>query len=87
MKHKAVQGYKRLNLLAFQAIRDQGMLFTFSCSQLIDPRLFEDTVRAAAIESGRKVRILHHLSHPPDHPVNIFHPEGAYLKGLVLAVE
>ncbi|MBI5218593.1 MAG: class I SAM-dependent rRNA methyltransferase [Bacteroidia bacterium] len=86
-KHYAVQGYKRLNLLAFQNIRSGGILFTFSCSQVIDRKLFTDTIIAAAIESGRNIRILHHLSQPADHPVNIYHPEGEYLKGLVLFVD
>ena len=85
--HKAVQGYKRLNERAFRMINEGGILFTFSCSQVIHRKLFEDTITAAAIEAGRKVKILHHLSQPADHPVNIFHPEGEYLKGLVLYIE
>ncbi len=84
VKHNAVQGYKRLNLEAFKTIADGGILFTFSCSQVIDMQLFRSTVMAAAILAGRQVRILHQLSQPADHPVNIFHPEGQYLKGLVL---
>jgi 23S rRNA (cytosine1962-C5)-methyltransferase len=86
-KHNAVQGYKRLNAEALSRIRSGGILFTFSCSQVIDRKLFEDTVAAAAISVGRNIRILHHLSQPADHPVSICHPEGAYLKGLVLYVE
>ncbi len=86
-KHNAVQGYKRLNLEAFKQIKPGGILFTFSCSQVIDKSLFQGAVMAAAIESGRSVRILHHLSQPADHPVSIFHPEGEYLKGLVLYIE
>jgi 23S rRNA (cytosine1962-C5)-methyltransferase len=86
-RHQAVQGYKRLNKFALRRIRPGGMLFTFSCSQVVDKVLFENTVRAAAIESGRNIRILHWLTQPPDHPVDIFHPEGGYLKGLVLAVD
>lgn len=86
VKHNAVQGYKRLNLEALKAIKDGGILFTFSCSQVVDMQLFRSTIMAAAILVGRKIRILHQLSQPADHPVNIFHPEGQYLKGLVLAV-
>ena len=87
VRHKAVQGYKRINALAFKKIAPGGILFTFSCSQVVDRRLFESTVLAAAIQSGRKVKVLHHLSQPADHPVSIYHPEGEYLKGLVLYVE
>lgn len=87
VRHNAVQGYKRLNALALKKIASPGILFTFSCSQVVDRQLFEDTIHAAAIESGRSVRVLHHLSQPADHPVSIYHPEGEYLKGLVLAVD
>ena len=87
VKHKAVQGYKRLNLAAMKKIQHGGILFTFSCSQVVDMQLFRSTVMAAAIQSGRTVRILHQLTQPADHPVNIFHPEGQYLKGLVLFVD
>jgi 23S rRNA (cytosine1962-C5)-methyltransferase len=87
VRHKAIQGYKRLNAIAFKNIAPGGILFTFSCSQVVDRRLFESTVLAAAIQSGRKVKILHHLSQPADHPASIFHAEGEYLKGLVLYVE
>jgi len=87
VRHKAVQGYKRINATAFKKIAKGGILFTFSCSQVVDRRLFESTVLAAAIQSGRKVRVLHHLSQPADHPVSIYHPEGEYLKGMVLYVE
>ncbi len=87
VKHNAVQGYKRLNLEALKQIKPGGILFTFSCSQVIDRSLFRGAVMAAAIESGRSVRILHQLSQPADHPVSIFHPEGEYLKGLILYVE
>lgn len=86
-RHNAVQGYKRLNLMAMQKLQPGGILFTFSCSQVIDRQLFYDTIVAAAIEADRNIRVMHHLSQPADHPVNIFHPEGAYLKGLVLRVE
>lgn len=87
VRHKAIQGYKRLNAIALKSIASGGVLFTFSCSQVVDRRLFESTVLAAAIQSGRKVKILHHLSQPADHPSSIFHTEGQYLKGMVLYVE
>ncbi|MDG1476958.1 MAG: class I SAM-dependent rRNA methyltransferase [Vicingaceae bacterium] len=86
-QHNAIQGYKRLNLMALKQIKPGGILFTFSCSQAIHRKMFYDTLTAAAIESGRSIRVLHHLSQPADHPVNIYHPEGEYLKGLVLYVE
>ena len=85
-RHNAVQAYKRLNAMALRQITEGGILFTFSCSQVVDRQLFYDTIVAAAIEAGRKVRVMHHLTQPADHPVNIFHPEGSYLKGLVLQV-
>jgi len=85
-KHNAVQGYRRLNESAIRKIKSGGLIFTFSCSQAVDRSLFESSVMAAAIDAKRKVRILHHLSQPADHPTNIFHPEGQYLKGLVLEV-
>ncbi len=87
VRHNALQGYKRLNLEAFKRINPGGILFTFSCSQVVDMPLFRGAVLAAAIEAGRSARILHLLSQPPDHPINIFHPEGEYLKGLVLVVD
>ena len=86
-RHQAVQGYKRLNALAMSRIRPGGLLFTFSCSQVVDPALFYNTIVAAALESGRQARVMHQLSQPPDHPVSIFHSEGSYLKGLVLYIE
>lgn len=86
-KHNAIQGYKRLNAMALKQIKSGGILFTFSCSQAVNRKLFYDTIMAAAIEVGRDVKVLHHLSQPADHPVSIFHPEGEYLKGLVLFVE
>jgi 23S rRNA (cytosine1962-C5)-methyltransferase len=86
-RHNAVQAYKRLNAMALRQITEGGVLFTFSCSQVVDRQLFYDTIVAASIEAGRKVRVMHHLTQPADHPVNIFHPEGSYLKGLVLYVE
>jgi 23S rRNA (cytosine1962-C5)-methyltransferase len=85
-KHNAVQGYKRLNAMAMSKINKNGILFTFSCSQAIDRGLFYNTIVSAALESGRGMRVLHHLSQPPDHPVNIYHSEGEYLKGLVLFI-
>ncbi|HEY4799474.1 MAG TPA: class I SAM-dependent methyltransferase, partial [Bacteroidia bacterium] len=87
VRHNAVMGYKRLNIEAFKQIKSGGIIFTFSCSQVIDRLLFEKTIMSAAIIAGRNVRVLHHLSQAPDHPANIFHPEGEYLKGLVLYVE
>ena len=86
-RHRAVQGYKRLNTEGLKRVAPGGILFTFSCSQVVDRELFYNTVVAAAIEAGRQVRVLHHLSQPADHPVSLFHPEGSYLKGLVLWVE
>ncbi len=86
-RHRAVQGYKRLNAEGLRRIAPGGILFTFSCSQVIDRELFYNTIVAAALEAGRQVRVLHHLSQPADHPVNMYHPEGGYLKGLVLWVE
>lgn len=86
-KHTATQAYKRLNIAGLKALAPKGILFTFSCSQVIDDVLFYNTVAAAAIEIGRKIRVLHKLSQGPDHPTNIYHPEGHYLKGLVLYVE
>ncbi|MGE0562738.1 MAG: class I SAM-dependent rRNA methyltransferase [Flavobacteriales bacterium] len=86
-KHNAIQGYKRLNAMALKQIKSGGILFTFSCSQAVNRKLFYDTIMASAIEVGRNVKVLHHLSQPADHPVSIFHPEGEYLKGLVLFVE
>jgi 23S rRNA (cytosine1962-C5)-methyltransferase len=86
-RHNAVQGYKRLNELALRRVAAGGLMFTFSCSQVVDRALFYHTVAAAAMEVGRSVRVLHHLTQGADHPVSMFHPEGAYLKGLVLHVE
>lgn len=86
-KHTATQAYKRLNIAGLKALAPKGILFTFSCSQVIDDVLFYNTVAAAAIETGRTIRVLHKLEQGPDHPTNIYHPEGHYLKGLVLYVE
>ncbi len=85
--NNALQGYKKLNLAAIEKIAQGGILFTFSCSQVISKEQFRLAVFSAAAISGRKVRILHQLTQPADHPVNIYHPEGEYLKGLVLYVE
>lgn len=86
-RHNAVQAYKRLNKLALEQIAPGGILLTFSCSQVVGKELFYNTIVAAAIEAGRKVRVMKHLSQAADHPVSLFHPEGAYLKGLVIYVE
>jgi 23S rRNA (cytosine1962-C5)-methyltransferase len=86
-RHQAVRGYQRLNTEAIQKIRAGGIIFTFSCSQVVDRQLFYDTITSSAIQAGRQIKVLHHLSQPADHPVSIFHPEGEYLKGLVLYVE
>jgi len=83
----ALKGYKRLNAKAFEQIKPGGILFTFSCSQVVSKDQFRLAVFSAAAESKRNVRILHQLSQPADHPINIYHPEGEYLKGLVLWVE
>ena len=87
VKHKALQGYKRLNTRAIEQIRPKGILFTFSCSQVIDNNLFRHMVLSSAIAAGRNVSILKQMHQPADHPINIFHPESEYLKGLVLKVE
>ena len=91
-KHKSALkngliGYRRLNAKAFERIRKGGILFTFSCSQVVTREQFRLAVFSAAVQSGRRVRILHQLTQPADHPINIYHPEGEYLKGLVLYVE
>ncbi len=83
----ALQGYRRINAKAFEKIKHGGILFTFSCSQAVNKDQFRTSVFTAAAASGRKVSILHQLTQPADHPVNIYHPEGEYLKGLVLYVE
>ncbi|NJK87402.1 MAG: class I SAM-dependent rRNA methyltransferase [Bacteroidales bacterium] len=83
----ALQGYKRLNQKALEKIKPGGILFTFSCSQVVSKENFRKSVFAAAANSSRNVQILYQLTQPPDHPVSIYHPEGEYLKGLVLRVE
>lgn len=84
--HRGLQGYKFINKEAIMKIKPGGLLFTFSCSQAVDKAQFQSIVMAAAIETGRKAAILHQLAQPEDHPINIYHPEGAYLKGLVLEI-
>lgn len=84
---RALKGYKRINTRAFEQIRPGGILFTFSCSQVVSKERFREAVFSAAAISGRNVRILHQMTQPVDHPVNIYHPESEYLKGLVLYVE
>lgn len=86
-RHQAVQGYKRINQRALQSMKPGALLFTFSCSQAVDDKLFHHTIISAAIQVNRTVRILYRLHQPADHPVSAFHPEGAYLKGLVLRVD
>ncbi|MBW4871732.1 class I SAM-dependent rRNA methyltransferase [Prevotella buccae] len=85
--HNALKGYTRLNVKGLQRIKKGGILFTFSCSQVVTKDHFRNAVFTAAAQAGRKVRILHQLHQPADHPINIYHPEGEYLKGLVLYVE
>ena len=86
-RSQALKGYRNINYQALKNIRSGGLLFTFSCSQAVDKQSFQSAVMAAAIQAKRPVMILHYLSQPPDHAVNFFHPEGEYLKGLVLYVE
>lgn len=86
-RHNALQAYTRLNAEAIRQISPGGLLFTFSCSQVVNMPLFKSAVIAGAIQAGRSARILHQLSQPADHPVNAFHPEGEYLKGLVLYID
>lgn len=85
--HKGLQGYKFINTTALSKIKSGGLLFTFSCSQAVDRDQFTSMIMSSALEAKRNVRIIHHLGHSADHPVSIFHPEGEYLKGLVLQVE
>ena len=86
-RHQAMKGYQRLNAEAIRIVKPNGIIFTFSCSQVVDRQLFYDTIVSAAIQTGREVKVLHHLSQPADHPVSMYHPEGEYLKGLVLFVK
>ncbi len=85
-KHQAMKGYQRLNAEAMRVSKSNGIIFTFSCSQVVDRQLFYDTIVSSAIQSGREIKVLHQLSQPADHPISIYHPEGEYLKGLVLYV-
>lgn len=85
--HNALQGYKRLNMKAIEQIKPGGIIFTFSCSQVVSKENFRKSVFAAGANTGRKIKILNQLSQPPDHPINIYHPESEYLKGLVIYVE
>jgi 23S rRNA (cytosine1962-C5)-methyltransferase len=85
--NNALQGYKKLNIKAFQRIAKGGLVFTFSCSQVVSRENFRKAVFAAAANTGRRISIMHHLSQSPDHPVSIYHPEGEYLKGLAVYVE
>jgi len=86
-RHKALQGYKFINQTAISKIKPGGLLFTFSCSQAISKEQFTSMIMASALEAKRNVRIIHHMGHSADHPVSIFHPEGEYLKGLVLIID
>ena len=83
----ALRAYKRLNALAIEKVKPGGVVFTYSCSQVVDKINFALAIFSAAAQTGRRVRILHRLTQPADHPVNIYHPEGEYLNGLVLLVE
>lgn len=85
--NNALQAYKRINARAIKAIKPGGILFTFSCSQVVNKENFRKSVFAAAANCGRSVRILHQLTQPADHPFSIYHPEGEYLKGLILYIE
>jgi 23S rRNA (cytosine1962-C5)-methyltransferase len=85
--HNALKGYTRLNMRAMKKIKRGGIIFTFSCSQVVTKDNFRNAVFTAAAQAGRNVRILHQLHQPADHPINIYHPEGEYLKGFVLYVE
>ncbi len=85
-KHKAIQGYKRLNIEGIKKVKPGGLLFTFSCSQAIDKYTFNQTIFSAAIVANRKIKVIHQLHQPADHAHSIFHPEGEYLKGLVLQI-
>ena len=86
-RHNAVKAYKKLNVLAMKKVKPGGLLFTFSCSQVVGTQLFYDTIVAAGIEAHKKVRVMKSLSQGSDHPINLFHPEGHYLKGLMLYIE
>ena len=85
--NQAIKGYTRINRAALERIAPNSIMFTFSCSQAIDKLTFRMAVMEASIQAGRKIKILHQLTQPDDHPISIYHPEGEYLKGLVLFVE
>lgn len=85
-RHNAIQAYRRINEAAIKKVEKGGYLLTFSCSQVVDKQMFYDTIMSAAINSGRQVQVLKHLRQPADHPVSLFHPEGEYLKGLLLRI-
>jgi 23S rRNA (cytosine1962-C5)-methyltransferase len=85
--HNALQAYIHINSEAMKKVNPGGILMTYSCSQAISREMFRSAIQVAALETGRKIRILHHLSQGPDHPVSIYHPEGEYLKGLILQVD
>lgn len=85
--HNGLLGYKFINKEAISKIKPGGLLLTFSCSQAVDKMQFQSVILSASIETGRNVRIINQLSQPEDHPINIYHPEGNYLKGLVLIIE
>ncbi len=85
-KHKALQGYQKINQLALKRIKKNGLIFTYSCSQVISRDLFYNMLVAAGIESGREIQVIHQMTQGPDHPINLFHPESNYLKGFVLRV-
>jgi 23S rRNA (cytosine1962-C5)-methyltransferase len=85
-KHKALQGYQKINYLAIKKIKKNGLIFTYSCSQVITRDLFYNMLVAAGIETGREIQVIHQMTQAPDHPINLFHPESNYLKGFVLRV-
>jgi 23S rRNA (cytosine1962-C5)-methyltransferase len=85
-KHKALQGYQKINELALRKIKKNGLLFTYSCSQVITRDLFYNMLVAAGIAVGREIQVIHQMTQSPDHPINLFHPESNYLKGFVLKV-
>ena len=85
-KHKALQGYQKINQLAIQQIKKNGLIFTYSCSQVITRELFLNMLVAAGIAAGREIQVIHQMTQAPDHPINLFHPESNYLKGFVLRV-
>jgi 23S rRNA (cytosine1962-C5)-methyltransferase len=86
-RHNAIQAYKRLNAAVFKKAKSGTIVLTFSCSQVVDVPLFKGAIVSAGIEAGRPVRIMKQLSQGADHPINLFHPEGHYLKGFMLYVE